>query len=226
MGRNEHPSEFVAVAETHSFTAAANKLATSVAQVSRRISTLEERLAVKLFNRTTRKVTLTEAGHVYFQQCKHLVEGLELAELAVTQMQSTPKGLLKVTAPVTFGEQNLAPLLHQFLEQFPQVDLELMLTNQKLDLIEMGFDVAIRLGRLQDSSLIAKRLLSRQLYVCASPSYLDRYGEPYTLSELARHQCLVGSVDYWRFRDAKSEKSIRVTGRIHCNSAQLDHRQG
>lgn len=218
MANWEGVSEFVAVAETHSFTAAANKLATSVAQVSRRISTLEERLAVKLFNRTTRKVTLTEAGHVYFQQCKHLVEGLELAELAVTQMQSTPKGLLKVTAPVTFGEQNLAPLLHQFLEQYPQVDLELMLTNQKLDLIEMGFDVAIRLGRLQDSSLIAKRLSSRQLYVCASPNYLDRFGEPHTLSELTRHQCLVGSVDYWRFRDAKREKSIRVTGRIHCNS--------
>ena len=133
-------------------------------------------------------------------------------------MQSTPKGLLKVTAPVTFGEQNLAPLLHQFLELYPQVDLDLMLTNQKLDLIELGVDVAIRLGRLQDSSLIAKRLSTRQLYVCASPSYLDRFGEPHTLSELSNHQCLVGSVDYWRFKDLKGEKSVRVSGRIHCNS--------
>jgi DNA-binding transcriptional LysR family regulator len=179
---------------------------------------LEERLAVKLFNRTTRKVSLTEAGQLYYQQCKHLVEGLELAELAVTQMQSTPKGLLKVTAPVTYGEQHLAPLLHQFLELHPQVDLDLMLTNQKLDLIEMGVDVAIRLGRLQDSSLIAKRLSTRQLYVCASPKYLERYGEPHTLSELSKHECLVGSVDYWRFRDSKGEKSLRVSGRIHCNS--------
>ena len=218
MANWEGVSEFVGVAETQSFTAAAKKLDTSVAQVSRRISSLEERLAVKLFNRTTRRVSLTEAGQLYYQQCKQLVEGLELAELAVTQMQSTPKGLLKVTAPVTSGEQQLAPLLHQFLERYPQVDLDLMLTNQKLDLIEMGVDVAIRLGRLQDSSLIAKRLSSRQLFVCASPSYLEQYGEPHTLSELSHHQCLVGSVDYWRFRDSKSEKSLRVSGRIHCNS--------
>ncbi|WP_159737232.1 LysR family transcriptional regulator [Vibrio atypicus] len=218
MANWEGVSEFVGVAETQSFTAAAKKLDTSVAQISRRVSALEERLAVKLFNRTTRKVSLTEAGQLYYQQCKHLVEGLELAELAVTQMQSTPKGLLKVTAPVTYGEQHLAPLLHQFLEIHPQVDLDLMLTNQKLDLIEMGVDVAIRLGRLQDSSLIAKRLSTRQLYVCASPKYLERYGEPHTLSELSKHECLVGSVDYWRFRDAKGEKSLRVSGRIHCNS--------
>lgn len=218
MANWEGVSEFVAVAETQSFTAAAKKLDTSVAQISRRVSTLEERLAVKLFNRTTRKVSLTEAGQIYYQQCKHLVEGLELAELAVTQMQSTPKGLLKITAPVTFGEQNLAPLIHQFLELYPQVSLDLVLSNQKLDLIEAGVDVAIRLGRLQDSSFMAKRLSTRQLYVCASPNYLERSGEPHTLSELSNHQCLVGSVDYWRFRDRNGEKSLRVTGRIHCNS--------
>ncbi|ANW27133.1 LysR family transcriptional regulator [Vibrio coralliilyticus] len=211
-------SEFVAVAETQSFTAAAKKLDTSVAQISRRVSALEERLAVKLLNRTTRKVSVTEAGQVYYQQCKHLVEGLELAELAVTQMQSTPKGLLKVTAPVTYGETHLAPLLLDFLESYPQVDLDLNLTNQKIDLIEMGVDVAIRLGRLQDSSLVAKRLSSRQLYVCGSLDYLARYGEPHTLSELENHQCLVGSIDYWRFKESKREKSLRVSGRIHCNS--------
>lgn len=218
MANWEGVSEFVAVAELHSFTAAAKKLDTSVAQISRRVAMLEERLAVKLFNRTTRKVTLTEAGQLYFTQCKHLVEGLELAELAVTQMQSTPKGLLRVTAPVTYGEQRIAPLLHQFLERHPQLDLDLMLTNQKLDLIELGVDVAIRLGRLKDSSLVAKKLSSRQLYVCASPKYLEHYGEPHTLSELASHQCLVGSVDYWRFNVGKREKSLRVHGRIHCNS--------
>ncbi|MEF1230042.1 LysR family transcriptional regulator, partial [Vibrio fortis] len=109
MANWEGVSEFVAVAERESFTGAANKLSTSVAQISRRVASLEERLAVKLLNRTTRKVSLTEAGQLYYQQCKQLVEGLELAELAVTQMQSTPKGLLKVTAPVTYGERQLAP---------------------------------------------------------------------------------------------------------------------
>lgn len=218
MANWEGVSEFVAVAETNSFTGAANKLKTSVAQISRRVSALEERLAVKLLHRTTRKVSLTEAGQLYYQQCKHLVEGLELAELAVTQMQAEPKGLLKVTAPVTYGEMNLAPLLHRFIEKYPQVNLELNLTNQKLDLIEQGVDVAIRLGRLQDSSLIVKRLSSRQLYVCASPAYLDRSGEPHTLSELSHHQCLVGTADYWHFKEQKREKSLRVSGRIKCNS--------
>ena len=218
MANWEGVSEFVAVAETNSFTGAANKLKTSVAQISRRVSALEERLAVKLLHRTTRKVSLTEAGQLYYQQCKHLVEGLELAELAVTQMQAEPKGVLKVTAPVTYGEMNLAPLLHQFLEKYPQVNLDLILTNQKLDLIEQGVDVAIRLGRLQDSSLIAKRLSSRQLYVCATPDYLSRYGVPHTLSELNRHQCLVGTYDHWRFKVEGQARTLKVTGRIACNS--------
>lgn len=218
MASWEGVSEFVAVVETNSFTDAAKKLNTSVAQVSRRVSALEERLAVKLLLRTTRKVSVTEAGLVYFQQCKHLVDGLEMAELAVTQMQASPKGLLKVTAAVTYGEMHLAPLLHQFLEQYPQVDLELILTNQRLDLIEQGIDVAIRLGRLEDSSLIAKRLSQRQLYVCATPEYLSRFGEPHTLSELTHHQCLVGSLEHWRFKENGREKSVRVSGRIKCNS--------
>ncbi|MCG9682052.1 LysR family transcriptional regulator [Vibrio sp. Isolate23] len=218
MANWEGVSEFVAVAEMQSFTAAAKKLDTSVAQISRRVAALEERLAVKLLNRTTRKVSATEAGQVYYQQCKHLVEGLELAELAVTQMQSTPKGLLKITAPVTYGETHLAPLLLDFLESYPLVDLDLNLTNQRIELIEMGVDVAIRLGRLEDSSLVAKRLSSRQLYVCGSQDYLACYGEPHTLSELDNHHCLVGSIDYWRFKENKREKSLRVSGRIHCNS--------
>ena len=214
----EGVSEFVAVAETNSFTGAAKKLNTSVAQISRRVAALEDRLAVKLLYRTTRKVTLTEAGQVYFEQCKLLVEGLELAELAVTQLQTAPKGKLKITAPVTYGEMHVAPLLIEFLLRYPQLDLELNLTNQTVDLIENGFDVAIRLGRLRDSTMIAKRLSSRQLYVCASPDYIQHYGAPHTLSELSHHQCMVGSVEYWRFKDKKAEKSLRVSGRIKCNS--------
>ncbi|MBV7263841.1 LysR family transcriptional regulator [Photobacterium sp. WH77] len=218
MANWEGVSEFVAVAESSSFTLAARKLSTSVAQVSRRVAALEDRLAVKLLNRTTRKVTLTEAGMLYFQQCKHLVDGLEQAELAVTQMQTTPKGLVRVTAPVTYGELHLAPLINQFLEQYPQVDVELVLTNQKLDLIESGVDLAIRLGRLEDSTLLARRLSTRQSYVCASRDYLDRHGEPHTLSELSKHQCLVGSVDVWRFKDKQQSRALRISGRLKCNS--------
>ncbi len=218
MANWEGVSEFVAVAELNSFTSAAKRLNTSVAQVSRRVANLEERLAIKLFNRTTRRVHLTEAGQLYYQQCKHLVEGLELAELAITQMQTTPKGLVRITAPVTYGENRIAPLIHLFMERYPQVDLDLMLTNQRIDIIESGVDVAIRLGRLTDSSLVAKKLSSRQLYVCASPLYLHQRGEPHLLSDLNHHQCLVGSVDYWRFRENGGERSLKVSGRIRCNS--------
>ncbi|USD64317.1 LysR family transcriptional regulator [Vibrio sp. SCSIO 43136] len=215
MANWEGVTEFVAVADTHSFTQAAKRLNTSVAQVSRRVAILEERLAVKLLHRTTRKVSLTEAGGLYYQHCRSLVEGLENAELAVTQMQTEPKGLVKVTAPVAYGESHIVPLLNEFLATYPQVDLDLHLSNQKMDLIEAGFDVAIRLGRLEDSSLIAKRLASRQLYVCATSDYLAQYGLPQNPSELEQHNCLVGSSRYWHFR---GDKPIRVSGRVHCNS--------
>ncbi|EKO3429009.1 LysR family transcriptional regulator [Vibrio fluvialis] len=218
MASWEGVSEFVAVAETGSFTQAAKRLVTSVANVSRRIALLEERLGVKLLLRTTRKVSLTEAGQVYYQQCRALLEGLEQAELTVTQMQQTPRGKLKVTAPVTYGEQKIAPLLNDFLLQHPKLELELVLTNQKLDLIEQGVDVAVRLGQLDDSSFIARRLSNRHLYVCATPDYLAQCGTPHTLSELTKHSCLVGTYDHWRFKENQQSRSIRVKGRLSCSS--------
>lgn len=214
----EGVSEFVAVAESGSFTQASHRLNTSVANISRRVASLEERLKVKLLVRTTRKVSLTEAGQIYFQQCRLLIEGLEQAEQTVTQMQQTPLGKLKVTAPVTYGEQKIAPLLHQFLQQHQQLELELVLTNRKLDLIEQGVDLAIRLGQLEDSSFRARKLSSRHLHVCATPEYLARYGTPHTLSELSQHQCLTGTYDYWRFKENNQPRSVRVQGNISCNS--------
>ena len=218
MASWEGVHEFVAVAETGSFTAAARKTGVSVAQVSRRVAALEERLGVKLLHRTTRKVLLTEAGLLYFEHCQDLVNGLELAELAVTRMQSAPKGLVKITAPTTYGEKHLAPLLIKFLERYPQVDLEWTLTNKRLDLIETGIDLAVRLGNLDDSTLTARRLASRQLHVCASPSYLEHHGEPHTLSELKHHHCLIGTIDLWRFKENGRARSLRVSGRFRCNS--------
>lgn len=210
--------EFVAVGQTQSFTKAANKLGISVVNVSRRVKALEQRLGIKLLQRTTRHVALTEAGKLYFDECRQLVDGLAIAELKVTQMQHTAKGLIKVTAPVTYGERYIAPLINDFLRQYPEVEIDLVLTNQRLDLVENGFDVAIRLGHLKDSNHIAKRLASRQLYVCASPSYLEKYGEPHSLSELSHHQCLVGSVDYWHFMQQGKQRNLKVNGRLKCNS--------
>ncbi len=221
MANWEGVSEFVAVADSGSFTQASHRLSTSVANISRRVAMLEERLKVKLLVRTTRKVSLTEAGQIYYQQCRLLVEGLEQAEQTVTQLQQNPQGKLKVTASVTYGEQKVAPLLHQFLQQHDQLELELVLTNQKLDLIEQGVDVAIRLGQLEDSSFLSRKLGNRQLYVCATPDYLSRYGVPYTLSELIHHKCLTGTYDYWRFKENHQSRSIKVKGNIRCNSGAV-----
>ncbi|GAL23733.1 transcriptional regulator LysR family [Vibrio variabilis] len=172
MANWEGINEFVAVVETQSFTAAAERLSTSVANISRRVTALEDKLAVKLFVRTTRKVSVTEVGATYYQHCKPLVEGLMLAELAITQLQASPTGRIKMTAPVTFGEQVLAPLMHEFLMQYPQIELDLVLSNQKMDLVQEGYDLAVRLGKLDDSSMMARKLLDRHMFVCASPDYL------------------------------------------------------
>lgn len=211
-------SEFVAVAEAGSFTAAAKQLGISTAQVSRQVSQLEARLATKLFYRTTRRVTVTEAGQVYYQHCRQVLDGLDQAERAVTDWQQTPKGRLRVTAPVTYGEGTVAPLLNDLVVRYPELEVQLFLTNQKLDLVAEGFDLAVRLGKLETSSLVAKRLASRTQYVCAAPSYLAAHGTPQSLADLERHNCLRGTLDYWRFQANGKARNLRVRGNIHCNS--------
>ena len=221
MSQWEGISEFVSAAELESFTSAANQLSTSVAQVSRRIARLEAHLGVKLFVRTTRRVALTEAGQVYYHHCKQLVSGLEAANSALTEMQSAVKGKIRLTAPVYFGENELAPLLTDFAEQHSDLQLDIVLTNRQLDIIEGGFDLAIRLGNLSDSNLIAKKLGTRQMHVCASPQYLAQHGQPHSLAELSYHQCLVGSQPYWRFSEKGAHRQIRVDGRFRCNSGHF-----
>lgn len=220
MSNWEGVSEFVAVAETESFTAAAKRLRISTAQVSRQVSALEIRLAAKLFYRTTRKVSVTEVGRIYYQHCRQVLDGLDEAERAITNLQSTPRGRLKITAPVTFGETSIAPLINDFVSQYPQLEVQLLLSNQKLDLIDEGFDLGIRLGNLDDSSMMAKRLASRTQYVCASPEYLAKFGVPHSLSELEQHNCLLGTLDYWRFKENSKNRKIRVKGNLRCNSGQ------
>lgn len=214
----EGVSEFVAVAEAESFTAAAKRLGISTAQVSRQVSALESRLSTKLLYRTTRKVSVTEAGQTYYQHCRQVLDGLEEAERAMTNLQLIPKGKLRLTAPVTYGEKVIAPLVNDFILRYPELEVQLNLTNQKLDLVGGGYDLAIRLGKLEDSSMMAKRLSSRTLYVCASPEYLSTYGVPHSLSELDRHNCLQGNLDYWRFQDRGKPYNVRVKGNMKCDS--------
>ncbi|QFI39438.1 LysR family transcriptional regulator [Moritella marina ATCC 15381] len=214
-------SEFVAVAETESFTAAAKRLGISTAQVSRQVSALEERLSAKLFYRTTRKVSVTEVGGIYYQHCRQVMDGLADAERAISNLQSTPKGKLKITAPITYGERSVAPLVNDFVMEYPELEVQLVLSNQQIDLIDEGFDLAIRLGQLGDSSMIGKRLATRKQYVCAAPEYLSAFGAPHTLSELDRHNCLSGTLDYWRFQEKGKARNIRVKGNFSCNSGPV-----
>ena len=211
-------SEFVFVAETESFTQASKKMAISTAQVSRQISALEKRLDIKLFYRTTRKVSLTEEGRVFYQHCRSVLDGLYEAERVITNLQSKPHGKIKLTAPVTYGEQQIMPLVNDFMNEHGDVEVFAYLSNQKVDLVQDGYDLAIRLGKLADSTMMAKKLGKRTNYVCASPDYLSKYGVPHSLSELNKHSCLLGTLDYWHFRDAGKEKNIRVTGRLRYNS--------
>ncbi|RBW50153.1 LysR substrate-binding domain-containing protein [Marinobacter sp. F3R11] len=214
----EGVSEFVAVAEAESFTAAGKRLGISTAQVSRQVSALESRLSTRLFYRTTRKVSVTEAGQTYYQHCRQVLDGLEEAERAMTNLQLVPRGQLRLTAPVTFGEKTIAPLVNDFVLRYPELEVQLNLTNQKLDLIAGGYDLAVRLGKLEDSSMIARRLSSRTLYVCASPEYLSTYGVPHSLSELEQHNCLQGNLDYWRFQERGKLHNIQIKGNIKCDS--------
>jgi DNA-binding transcriptional LysR family regulator len=214
-------SEFVNVAETESFTQASKKLAISTAQVSRQVNALEQRFNIKLFYRTTRKVSLTEEGRIFYQHCRGVLDGLDAAERAITNLQSTPQGKIKLTAPVTYGELHILPLINDFMQQYSDIEVSAYLSNQQLDLVDEGFDLAIRLGSLSDSSMMANKLTERTNYVCASPAYLEKFGIPHSLSELKKHSCLLGTRDYWHFSEGGKEKNIRVAGKLRCNSGSV-----
>ena len=220
MNRWEGLDEFVAVAEWGQFTAAAERLSLSSSQVSRQIARLEERLQTRLFYRSTRRVALTEAGQTFLQHCQRLQDAREEALRAVGDLGSEPKGLLRMTCAVAYGERFIVPLVTEFMIQHPQLRVDIELTNRTLDLLHDGLDLAIRLGRLQDSRLVATRLASRQLYLCAAPDYLQRYGRPHSLSELSQHNCLIGSSDMWSFQTNDRDISMRVQGNWRCNSGQ------
>lgn len=209
--RWEGISEFVYVAEYESFTRGAKELGISTAQVSRQISALEKRLNIKLLYRTTRKVSLTEEGRVFYQHCRSVLDGLDAAEQAVSNLQSKPQGRIKLTAPVTYGEQQLLPLINDFMMQYHDIEVTAFLSNQKIDLIEGGYDLAIRIGKLHDSTMMAKKLSLRTNFVCAAPSYLKKHGIPHQLSDLSQHNCLLGTRDYWHFIDTAKTKENRNT---------------
>lgn len=218
MNRWEGLDEFVAVAECGQFTAAAERLGVSSSHVSRQIARLEECLQARLLYRSTRKVSLTEAGQTFLQHCRNLLDARDEAWRAVSDLSAEPKGLLRMTCAVAYGERFVVPLVNEFMTLHPQLGVEIQLTNRPLDLLHEGLDLAVRLGRLGDERLVATRLAPREMYLCATPDYLKRAGTPQSLSDLARHNCLIGSSDLWTFAEDERETQLRVQGNWRCNS--------
>lgn len=198
----------------------------SKSAVSRTVSALETELGVRLFHRTTRSLTLTEAGRGYFERAIRVLTDLEEANLAVSQLQSAPRGRLRVSAPMSFGFLHLAPALPDFLARYPEVTVDLSMNDRFVDLIDEGFDVAVRIGAMEDSSLIAHKLAPIRRVVCASPAYLKARGLPLSPDDLKGHQCLFNSnialSQEWRFTtpDGKSWP-VEVKGRLSANNGDV-----
>lgn len=210
--------EFTAVADCGSFARAAERLGVSSSHISRHVAALEERLQARLFHRTTRHVSLTETGRVFYSHCQRLITERDEAIRSVNELQQTPTGLLRMTCAVAYGERFVVPLVNDFLEKHPRLSVDIVLSNQTLDLVHDGFDLAVRLGRLAPSRLIAARLAPRAMYLCAAPSYLEQYGTPHSLSDLSTHRCLVGSTEHWVFQVDGEEWLFKAQGPWRCNS--------
>lgn len=214
---------FVQVVERGSFTAAAEHLELSKAVVSKYVGRLEKRLGARLLNRTTRRLTLTEAGEALYARASVALADLAAAEAAVTELTGTPRGRLRVTAPVHFGEVWLAPQLREFCARYPELSLELDLDNRLVDLVAEGFDVGLRIATdLSSTSMVARTLARTRLLTVASPAYLAARGVPREPADLQHHDCLGYSLDRtpseWRYRVNGQRVSVRVHGRIRCNN--------
>ncbi len=225
MDRLDDMLAFIKVVDTKSFTAAADRLNLSKSVVSRRIGELENRLGARLLNRTTRKLSLTEVGQAYYERCSRILADLEEAEQAVADLHAAPRGRLRVNAPVSFGVTHLASAVAEFAERYPLIEIEMDLNDRYVDLVDEGYDVAIRIGRLRDSSLIARRLAPARLALCASPAYLIKHGTPQTPDDLVNHQCLIytnlPSPDVWQLQVGGETRSVRVSGPVRGNNGDL-----
>lgn len=213
---------FDKVAKRNSFSAAAIEMGMSKAMASKHIASLENELDVLLLNRTTRRLSLTESGAAYLERVKHILSDIEETELAVTKLSSEPRGTLKLAAPRSFGAFHVARAIGGYNLIYPDVHIEMMLTERLHDLAEDGIDLAIHVGHLEDSSLIAKRLASARMVVCGSPAYFKKYGIPQTPKDLTNHKCLIFSprrpTNEWSFQKDQKQFNVRVSGDIRANN--------
>ena len=223
MDRLRSITALIAVVESGSFVAASQRLHSSKAAISRYIQELETYLGVRLLQRSTRRIALTEAGRDYYHRAKHILADLDDADSAVGANNASLIGNIRINAPLTFGTRYLAPLWAEFMARHPAITLDIELNDRQVDLLEEGFDLAIRIGNLADSSLVSRRLANSHAVLCASPAYLEKHGMPTKPEELTHHQTISYSYlptgDVWHFQSIKDgERAIPVKARMHTNN--------
>lgn len=212
---------FIRTVRCGSLSAAARTMDLTPAAVSYRLDKLEGSLGTRLLHRTTRRLTLTEDGSEYLRQAERMISELEKVEAAVSRRDEVPQGTLKVTMPSSFGRQHIAPVMPKFLKHHPMVRLNLIMSDEMIDIMGQGVDVAIRICELQDSEFIARKLAPDRRVVCASPDYLERHGTPAKPSDLASHNCLVLSQQpYWTFKGPQGLERVKVAGNFECNNGE------
>ena len=223
-GSLDEMAVFAKVVASGSLSAAARDLGLSTAVVSRRLAALESRLGVRLVNRTTRRLALTDEGAAYHEACARILAEIEDADAAATARRVEPQGVLKVALPASFGHKHIAPLVPPFAERYPRIQLVFSLSDRTVNMIEEGYDLAIRIGELEDSSLAARKLAPNRRVVCASPAYLARHGAPRTPEDLQRHNCLTTNdlQMTWEYKDPDGKRgSVRVSGQYACDNWEV-----
>lgn len=219
---------FTRVVECGSFSGAAELTGHSTSYVSKEINKLESRLGVRLLNRTTRSIGLTPDGKVFFEQCQQLVENAEDALNTVNLAQQQPKGTLKISCPITFGLNYVKPLIADYMALYPEVHLDIDLSDNQIDVVQDGYDLAIRASQqLEDSTLISKRLGRYHIYNVASPSYIEKFGEPKSAEDLSHHRCVsysnLKTPNRWSFIDANNKTvNVQVPKTVICNNADME----
>jgi DNA-binding transcriptional LysR family regulator len=226
MDRFSSMTAFVKTAEVGSFAAAASALGLSPQMIAKHVTWLETRLGTRLFNRTTRRQSLTELGQAYYDRCKLVLADVDWAESLADEAQGAPRGSLRVNAPVSFGTHSLVPVITRYLKRYPEVEVDLVLSDRFVDLVEEQFDAIFRIGPLADSSLIARGLAPFRLVACASPEYLRERGVPATPLDLETHECLAyasgptSTTNDWRFVRGEEAYQVRVKHRLRMNDAK------
>jgi len=226
MDRFQAISAFAKVVESGSFVRAAERLAISVSAVSRHVAELETHLNVRLLNRTTRRLSLTESGRVFYEHCVQLLADLDEAEQSASASAVTPRGTLRLSAPVTFGERHVAPAIAAFIERYPEMRFDVELSDRAVDLVDERFDAAVRIGAIGSQSLVGRMLGETRLVCCAAPAYLARRGEPRRPEDLAAHECLIyeyaAQRNTWLFRERDGTvRQQKVSGSVHANSGRF-----